>query len=752
MEKNAPSKKDAQQELSIRGMTCASCVRRVEGTLRNVEGVRDVSVNLATHRAQIFYLRGETDIRKLIEAVSAAGYEAKILENGATTNFADEALESLRHSLKRKILLSAPIAILLVWATFPGIMHSAPDFLHLGWVQLLLAAPVQFWAGADFYRNAFRALKHRLATMDTLVVLGTSVAFFYSSFVAFFPSVVAAAEVSPMPYFDASVVIILFVLIGRFLEDRAKERTSSAIRRLLSLEAKTARRVQGAEEVDVPIETIALGDILRVRPGEKIPVDGEVTDGASAINEAMVTGESIPVEKGVDSEVIGGTLNTTGTFLYRATRIGKDSTLARIVKLVEQAQGSKAEIQRLADSVASYFVPTVLILSAITFVLWALFGPEPALTRATINAVAVLIVACPCAMGLATPTAIMVAAGRGADSGILVKNAPSLERLHSIDTVVFDKTGTLTEGNLEVTDIIPFGEMSENDILSIASTLEKGSEHPLAEAILKQAELRKILLDQATEFSAIPGKGVRGLIHGIPYQLGNRGLLQMPMGTQKKQKLESLAAEGKTVVLLAKESSLVGMIAAKDKVRTSARSTIEWLRELGISSVLLTGDNESTAKRVAEEIGIKEVYAQTLPHEKAARIQLLRTDGKKVAMVGDGVNDAPALAAADVGIALSSGTDVAMDAADITLLHRDLTLVPQAILLARATIRTIRMNLLWAFGYNALLIPLAMGALYPMWGLLLDPMLASAAMALSSVFVVGNSLRLRTAELLTKCV
>jgi len=599
---------------------------------------------------------------------------------------------------------------------------------------------VQFWAGLEFYRATIPALKHRTANMDTLVALGTTVAFGYSAFVTIFPQVMQKIGVEPATYFDVSTIIIGLILLGRFFEAKAKASTSEAIKRLIGLQAKTARVVKDGKEVDIPISEVVVGMVIRVRPGEKIPVDGEILEGESSIDESMVTGESMPVDKAKGDSVVGATINKTGTFTYKATKVGGNTLLAQIIKLVEEAQASKAPIQRLADLISSYFVPIVIILSILTFVIWYIFGPAPAFLYAMLNMVAVLIIACPCAMGLATPTAIMVGTGIGAERGILIKDAESLETAHKVDTVIFDKTGTLTHGKPVVTDVV-------GDILQLAASVEKGSEHSLAEAIVNKAEEEKLVLSKVEGFKAIPGHGVEGVVEGKQVVLGNRRLMEREKIKIDEKVIEKLESEGKTVMMLGVEGELAGLIAVADTLKDTAREAVGKLQKMGIEVVMITGDNKRTAQAIASKVGIKRVLAEVLPDEKEKEVRKLQNEGEKIAFVGDGINDAPALAAADVGIAMGSGTDVAIEAGDITLINKDLSSTAAAINLSKKTMGTIKLNLFWAFGYNIILIPVAMGILYPPFQILLSPILASAAMALSSISVVSNSLLLKRVKI-----
>ena len=628
----------------------------------------------------------------------------------------------MKKDLRNKVVLSLVAGGLILW-------------VHNFWIQLLLATPVQFWAGFGFYRATIPALKHRTANMDTLVVIGTTVAYVYSAVVTVFPSLVASVGIHPKPYFDVATIIIALILLGRYLEAKAKGQTSQAIKKLIGLTAKTARVIRNGNEIDIPIDQVVMGDVIRVRPGEKIPVDGVIVDGESSIDESMITGESMPVDKAKGDAVVGATMNKTGTFTYKATKVGQETMLAQIIKLVQEAQGSKAPIQRLADLISSYFVPVVIMLAIATFVVWYIFGGNQALLLAILNTVAVLIIACPCAMGLATPTAIMVGTGKGAEHGILIKDAESLEIAHKIKTIIFDKTGTLTNGKPEVTDVV-------GDVLQLAASLEKGSEHSLAEAIIKEAETQNTKLSSVTKFKAIAGHGIEGMVGDKKISLGNRRLMDRENITLGKSnsEIDRLETDGKTVMILAINGKLAGLIAVADTVKESAKGGVKALQNMGIEVVMITGDNLKTAKAIAKKVGITRVLAEVLPDQKEIEVRKIQAEGKKVAMVGDGINDAPALAAADIGIAMRSGTDVAIEAADITLVNKSLLSVSTAIELSRKTMRTIKLNLFWAFAYNIILIPVAMAGL-------LNPIFASLAMATSSVSVVTNSLLLKRMKL-----
>ena len=730
----------------IKGMHCASCVITIERALKKLPGVEKAVVNLATEKATVSYDPKKLTDTDLASAVANVGYGALVNEEISTE---DEQTQAKQRELKKlllKVVVSLALGALIFWGSFPGVMETAPAFFKNVIVQFLLATPVQFWAGFSFYRAALTSLRHRSANMDTLVALGTTVAFLYSAVVAFFPELVERVGMSAEPYFDVSTIIIGLILLGRYFEARAKAGTSEAIKKLIGLAAKTARVIRGDQEIDIPITEVVLGDRLRVRPGDKIPVDGVILEGESSLDESMVTGESIPIDKVPGDTVIGATINKSGTFIMEATKVGSQTMLAQIIRLVQEAQGSKAPIQRIADLISSYFVPIVIMLAIATFILWYDFGPTPAATLALLNMVAVLIIACPCAMGLATPTAIMVGTGKGAELGILIKDAESLETAHKVSTIIFDKTGTLTSGKPSVTDVVLVKAGSREEALVLAASLDTNSTHPLAEAIVKAAEKQGVKLLAVTQFQNIAGHGVTGQINGTPVFIGNRKLVareHLELGEAVIKQAEALEQEGKTVMFVAKAGAVQALIAVADTLKESARSGLAALRALNIRTVMITGDNARTAAAIAKSAGIDEVLAEVLPDEKEKEIRKIQKTGQVVAMVGDGINDAPALAAADVGIAMGTGTDVAIEAADITLMNPDLRSVASAIMLSKKTMRTIKQNLFWAFGYNVILIPVAMGALYPWFGLLLSPIFASAAMATSSVSVVVNSLFLK---------
>jgi len=735
----------------VGGMTCASCVARVEKALSEVPGVVSASVNLASEKATVEYTEG-TELNALRRAVKDAGYElgpeVQALEDVTT------ASQRESRALRNRVIVAAVLAISIMAIGFGTSFVGKP---YLLWA---LATPVQFWAGWRFYRGAWGALRHRTTDMNTLVAVGTSAAYLYSVIAVLAPGLFTSADIEPNLYFDTSAMIITLILLGRFLEARARGQTSGAIKKLIGLKPKTALVIRDGEEREIPVEDVQVGDLVLVRPGERVPVDGILRQGSSSIDESMITGESIPVEKKVGDEVIGATINKTGGFQFEATKVGKDTTLAHIIRMVEEAQGSKAPIQRLADVIASYFVPVVIGIAVITFIIWSFVGPAPALTFAFLNFVAVLIIACPCALGLATPTAIMVGTGKGAENGVLIRSGEALERSHRISTVLLDKTGTLTRGEPAVTDIIAVLSSSQEEVLRLAASAEHSSEHPLGEAVVKAASEKGIELSPPSDFNAIPGHGVEALIEGKKLLLGNlklmkeRGLSLNGM----EEKANELFSQGKTVMFLGLDSEVVGIIALADTVKPNAKEAMEALHKMGIETVMLTGDNRRTAEAIAREVGIDRVLAEVLPEHKAEEVKKLQNEGKAVAMVGDGINDAPALAQADLGIAIGTGTDIAMETGEITLISGDLTGIVTAISLSKRTLRTIKQNLFWAFAYNTALIPVAAGVLYLAFGDIgvpsglhfilgdygfLNPILAAAAMAASSITVVLNSLRLR---------
>lgn len=731
--------------IPIRGMHCASCVETIETTLWEMEGVVSANVNFGTEKATVEFIPGKVSLSEIRRAMRELGYEPLDPEE---ENLADEekkAQERETKTLGNKLIFSAAVGLIVFLGSMNEWFPWMPNILK-NWITLfILTTPVQFWAGWQFYKGALAALKHKRTDMNTLIALGTSAAYLYSVIATFFPNIFLRGGIEPATYYDTSAIIISLILLGRFLEAKARGKTNEAIRKLINLGAKTASVMKDGEEVDIPVEEVQVGDIVVVRPGEKIPVDGIVQEGYSTVDESMVTGEPIPSEKKAGNKVIGATINRTGSFKFRATNVGKDTVLSQIIKLVEEAQASKAPIQRLADIIALYFVPVVIGIAVLTFIIWYFFGPAPTFTYAFLNFVAVLIIACPCALGLATPTAIMVGTGKGAENGVLIKNAEALEMARKINVIVFDKTGTLTKGKPEVTDILTSGEFPKVDILRIVSSAESGSEHPLSEAIVQHAKKMGLNVKDSERFSAIPGEGIESTVDGHSVFVGNIKLMNskgIDM-THLENMAEKLADEGKIPVFVSLDKKGAGIIAVADTLKPYSLEVVQAIKNLGIEVILITGDNRRTAEAIGKKLGIDRVFAEVAPQDKANEIKKLQEEGKTVAMVGDGINDAPALAQADLGIAIGAGTDIAIESGDIVLIGDDLRGVITAIELSRKTISTIKQNFFWAFFYNVLLIPLAAGVLYPFFGILLNPILAAAAMALSSVSVVSNSLRLK---------
>ena len=760
--------------LNIGGMTCSACVSHIENALRDVPGVAEANVNLGVERASVEFVPGMVELSDLQAAVEGAGYRVEGFNDSGDQERELERLSKVKEirDLRNRLLFAGTGAILLLLGTFDAFpwVSNLMGWSYYPFLLWALATPVQFWAGSTFYTSGLGALRHRTSNMHTLIALGTTVAYGYSAAVvlldAFSPEVLADNGIEAKVYFDTAAIIVALILLGRFLEAGARGRTSEAIRRLIGLRPTSARVVRDGNEIDIPVDQVVIGDTVLVRPGEKIPVDGLVTDGYSAVDESMLTGESMPVEKVPGEKVFGATINSNGALYFEATQVGGETVLAQIISLVEEAQGSKAPIQRLADQVASYFVPAVIIASLAAFAFWMLLGPAPVLTFSTLVLVSVLIIACPCALGLATPTAIIVGTGKGAEHGVLIKQAVALEIAHKVDTVVLDKTGTLTTGKPVVTDLIASdgSRSSEQDLLFLAASAERGSEHPLGEAIVMEAQAQGLRLESVTAFEAIPGRGISAQVNGRAVRFGNLALMEdsgVPVNGLAEQ-ASALAAQGKTPMFLATDGQAVGLIAVADTVKPEAFEGLARLRRMGLEVVMLTGDNVWTAHAIAGQLGVELVEAEVLPQDKAAVIKRLQAEGRVVAMVGDGINDAPALVQADVGLAMGSGTDVAMESADITLVRSDVNGVATALDLSRQTIRTIKQNLFWAFFYNVMLIPVAAGVLYPVFqgvggvpgGLefffgeqgFLNPALAALAMAFSSVAVVTNSLRLRRAK------
>ncbi len=735
----------------VGGMTCASCVARVEQALSSIPGVVSANVNLASEKATVEYLEG-TELAALRRAVKDAGYELGP-EVQALEDVSAASRREVR-SLRDRFIVAAVLASIIMALGF------APPFAGKSYLLWALATPVQFWCGWRFYQGAWGALKHRTSDMNTLIAVGTSAAYFYSLVAVVRPGLFATGMMEAHLYFDTSAMIIALVLLGRFLEARARGQTSEALRKLIGMQPKTATVIRAGKQREVPVEDVEIGDIILVRPGQRIPVDGIVRQGYSTVDESMITGESLPVDKKAGDEVIGGTINKTGSFQFEATRVGKETTLARIVRMVEEAQGSKAPIQRLVDVIASRFVPAVIGIAIVTFVVWYFVGPPPALTFALLNFVAVLVIACPCALGLATPTAIMVGTGKGAEHGILIRNGESLERANRINSVLLDKTGTLTRGQPVVTDVIAASSFPAEEVLRLAACAEQSSEHPLGQAVVRAAQEKKLALSLASDFNAIPGQGVEVVVEGKKLVVGNLKLMEERGLSLNglEEKAAHFFAQGKTVMFVGRDAQVAGIIALADTLKPGAREAIQALHDMGIETAMITGDNRRTAEAIARQAGINRVLAEVPPERKAAEVGKLQREGKVVAMVGDGINDAPALAQADIGIAIGTGTDVAMETGDITLISGDLMGVVAAISLSKRTMRTIKQNLFWAFAYNTALIPVAAGVLYLAFGKtgvpaglhfilgehgFLNPMLAAAAMAASSVTVVSNSLRLR---------
>lgn len=732
-------------DLNIEGMTCASCSGRIEKKLNKMEGVVKAVVNLSSETARVEYIPGTTSPAEIISAIEMLGYSAFPREEAETASPADRREKTYQREKQRFVFslsLSLPVFILSMPGLFPFVNYIP---LSIRWPLLfVMATVVILGAGRHFYVNAYKALRQKAADMNTLIAIGTGSAYLYSTAATFWGSFFPPAL--RHVYFDTATMIITLILLGKMLEARAKGKTSDAIKKLIQLQPKTAVVLRNGQEREIPVSQVVPGDLLIVKPGQNIPVDGKVVEGQSTVDESMLTGESIPVEKFSGDKVIGGTINLAGAFKMQAEKVGAQTVLSQIVKLVQAAQGSKAPIQRMADVVSSYFVPAVVMIAIITFFIWLIFGPEPKLSYAFISFITVLIIACPCALGLATPTSIMVGTGKAAELGILVKNAEALEITEKLDALVFDKTGTITRGTPEVSEIIAVSVMEEEQLLTLAAAVENRSEHPIAKAIVQKSREKNLQIPEVNHFSAVPGKGVSGEVNGQLVLVGTAGYLeqnQITLSEGLHQQLDRLAASGNTPFLIAVDRQPAGIIAVSDPIKEEAAEVVQTLQNMGLEVVLLSGDRRQTAEAVARKVGIRRVMAEVLPSEKADAVIELQKQGLRVGMVGDGINDAPALARAEVGFAMGTGTDIAMEAGDITIVKGSLKKIPLAILLSRQTMRNIRQNLFGSFIYNTLGIPVAAGALYPFFGILLSPIFASAAMAASSVTVVSNALRLR---------
>lgn len=765
--------------LPVIGMNCASCASIIEKKIRKMEGIKSVSVNFGNEKANIEF-NGNLDITKINKELKPLGYSlagTHVMENGEVMEgdsheFHTDHLEHLGirqtkeeklmqlQKLRSKIIFVMPLSIVIflfmIWETASNSIQNFPKFLipedFYMPILFIISSIVMFWIGQPYLKGLITFIKTQSANMDTLVGLGTITAYLYSSIVLLFPKVIQTLNLSTNTYFDVTIIVIGFITYGKYLENRSKLKTGQSLEKLLDLQAKTAIVLKDDKEIEIPIKDVKLNDIIIVKPGQKIPVDGEIIDGSSSIDESMINGEPIPVDKNTGDFVVGSTINKQGSFKFVALKIGSDTMLANIIKMVEEAQGSKAPIQELADKISGVFVPVVLIISFLSLVLWIIVGGQSlgfseSLRLGIVCFVGVLVIACPCALGLATPTAIIVGVGKGAENGILIKNAESLEQLHKIDTLVLDKTGTITKGKPELTDIIPVNNLTEDKCLELLASLEKSSEHPIASAILELAKSKNINPVEVNEFEIIEGKGLKAKINGVEYFAGNVKLMIDRKIDFNLQILDKFTKQGKTPVLLADNDKLLAIFAISDRIKDTSKQALNELHRLGIKVIMLTGDDKNTAEYIAKLVGVDEVFAEILPQQKAEIVSGLQNEGRTVAMAGDGVNDAPALAESDIGIAMSTGTDVAIESADIIILNGDLLKIEKAIQLSKLTLKTIKQNLFWAFFYNIIGIPLAAGLFYPIWGIILNPAFAGLAMSLSSISVVSNSLRLKFKKL-----
>lgn len=726
---------EAKESLKISGMTCAACSARIEKRLNRLDGVESAVVNLATEMANIEYDSAKVNSAELIKTIEALGYKAEKIENVSKDKEKEQREKEIRR-LKLELIASAILSSPLILAMVFALLNINIPFVHNEVFQLIVATPVQFIIGFRFYKNAYHALRAKSPNMDVLIAMGTSAAYFFSIYNGFFVPHMETGMIMKELYFEASVTIITLILLGKYLEAVAKGKTSEAIKKLMGLQPRTARVIRNGAEEDIPVEAVEVGDIIVVRPGEKVPVDGKIIEGNSSVDESMLTGESLPVEKKAGDLVIGATINKFGTFKFEATKVGKDTALSQIIKMVEDAQGSKAPIQKIADQVSGVFVPAVIGIAIVTFLIW--FFATGNLTSAIVSAVAVLVIACPCALGLATPTAIMVGTGKGAENGILIKGGEHLEMAYKLTSVVLDKTGTITKGQPEVTDIVSLGNIGKEEILKLSAISEKASEHPLGVAIYERGKAQFGTIPDPDSFEAIPGRGIKSVIEDKTIYIGTRKLM-VEKGIEisdREAEITRLEDDGKTAMLVAVNNRIEAIVAVADTVKEHSKEAIEQLKKMGIEVFMITGDNIRTANAIAKQVGITNVLAEVLPENKAEEVEKLKNQGKIVGMVGDGINDAPALATADIGMAIGTGTDVAMEASDITLMRGDLRSIPTAIKLSRRTMRKIKQNLFWAFIYNIVGIPFAAFGM-------LNPIIAGGAMALSSVSVVTNSLSLK---------